>query len=149
MLIYYYELRKYELTEFNDWHNSHSTYGVIKDSILNSIKKEIKERLNQDNQGLLSLLLVIERKYNLNLSSKQIYNLRDKDLGEKNKMLQADKEVDKMLCDSAMLIKYLSNDINIIFIMYYISKYNLILSKYQVKYFTKPVDIIGNPYNFH
>ena len=64
-------------------------------------------------------------------------------------MLQADKKVDKMLCDSAMLIKYLSNDINIIFIMYYISKYNLILSKYQVKYFTKPVDIIGNPYNFH
>ena len=55
----------------------------------------------------------MERKHNLNLTSKQTYNLKDKDLGERSELLKVDEQVDKMLYDSAMLIQYLSNVINV------------------------------------
>ena len=84
MFACYHELRKHEFTDFNDWHNGHSTHGAIKDSMPKSTKEEIKERLNEDNQGPSSLLLAMERKHNLNLSSKQTCDLKNKGFRKEN-----------------------------------------------------------------
>ena len=65
----------------------------------------------------------------MNLNSKQTHDLKDKDFGERNKMLHPDKEVDKMLCDSAVLVKHLSNDINVVHVAHCMST----VENYQLK----------------
>ena len=102
--------------------------------------------MNYYNQDYLSVLLAIYCLYNLNLNSKQIYNLKNKDFGEKNNVLNDDEEISKLLCNSAMLIKYLSKDESATYVTHYESTCNLKHNKYQIKTFdsASPVDIVGD-----
>ena len=83
---------KIETTSLNDLHEGHSSFDAMKDGIPNEFKEEIKERSNDDNQVSSSLFLNTERKHDLNLSSRQTHNLKDKDLGVRNKLMNVDDE---------------------------------------------------------
>ena len=78
------------------------------------------------------------------------HDLKDKDLGESRKIMKSYEEFDKMLCDSAILVKFLSSDVNIAYVAHYESSCDLKLSKKQVKSSDSvvPVDVIGGVYDF-
>ena len=114
------------------------------------VKEEIKKRLNDENQCPSSVLLAMESKHHLNLSSRKIYNLKEKDLGVRNKLMKFDNEVDSLLCDSSMLVKHLSADPNVACVDQCESMSTLKSSKHQMKSFgiTKLVDVVGDVCEF-
>ena len=91
-------------------HTGHATFGVIQEKMPESVKHEAREQLNVDSQSPSSVLLSMERKHNLNISSKAICDLKDRDMGKRSKCLHSNDDFDKILCGSAVLIQHLSTD---------------------------------------
>ena len=77
--------KQFEVTKLNCVHDGHPAFGVIQDKIPKIVKHKDREQLNLDGQSPSSVLLSMERKCNLNISSKEICNLKDRDMGEKSK----------------------------------------------------------------
>ena len=77
-------------------------------------------------------------------------NLKDNNLGVRTKLLQADEQANKILCNSAMLIKCLASDANAANAVHCILACKLKTSKYQVKQFrsVKPIDVVRSICNF-
>ena len=65
--------------------------------------------------------MAMGRKCDLNLKSKQMCNLKDKDLGVRSKLSQVDIFFDQMLCDSAMRVKHLSTDATVTYVTHFMS----------------------------
>ena len=82
---------------------------------------------------MLSALLAMERKYDLNPSSKKVHNLNDKDLGARNKLMKVNNEEDSLLCVTTMLVKYLFFNPNVAYTAHYESTPMLKSSKHQAK----------------
>ena len=71
-------------------------------------------------------------------------------MGERSKHLYSNEDVDKMLCDSAVIIQHLSTDHDIVYVAHYESCCNLKLNKYQVKSFNSDstIEVIGDMHDF-
>ena len=92
----------------------------------------------------------MERKHNLNISSKAIHNLKDSNTGERKKCLHSNDDFDKILCDSAFLIQNLWTDHDIECVDHYESCCTSKFNERQVKCFDSdsPVNIVGDVCNF-
>ena len=147
---HHHDTKQFEITKMNCAHTGHATFGVVQDETPESVKHEAREQLKMDSQSPSSVLLSMERKHDLNISSKAIFNLKDRDMGKRSKHLCSNDDVDKMICDSTVLIQNLSTDHGVACVANYESCCDLKMNKNQVKSFdsNSPVDVIGNVCDF-
>ena len=96
-----------------NYHENHTICQTIPSTLSTILKDDTKHRINSYMQNTLSILLACNQNYELNLKSKQTYNLKDKNSGKTCKRMSKMSDVSGAIANSAMLINHLDNDLDI------------------------------------